>query len=116
MKNKYLPFLPERVKRNQVIKLLSHKNSSSVSIFSLKQALNHGLILKKVHSVTSFRQEAWLKTYIDMNTHLRTKTTNEFEKDFYKLCNNSVYGKTMENVRKHRDITLVKSDQKKEKY
>ena len=70
-KHKYLPFLPEKVKRNKVIKLtceITDKNNYSVSIFALKQALNHGLILKKVHSVISFRQESWLKPYIDMNT------------------------------------------------
>ena len=61
VKNKYLPFLPKKVKRNKVIKLtceITDKNNYSVSIFALKQALNHGLILKKVHSVISFRQEA----------------------------------------------------------
>ena len=115
-KHKYLSFLPEKVKRNKVTKLpceITDKNNYSVSIFALKQALNHGLILKKVHSVISFRQEAWLKPYTDMNTQLRTKATNEFEKHFYKLCNNSVHGKTMENVRKHRDIRLVKNDKKR---
>ena len=114
-KHKYLPFLPEKVKRNKVIKLtceITDKNNYSVSIFALKQALNHGLILKKVHSVISFRQKAWLKPYIDINTQLRTKAANEFEKDFYKLCNNIVYGKTMEHVRKHRDIRLVKTNKK----
>ena len=115
-KHKYLPFLPEKIKRNKVIKLtcqITDKNNYSVSIFALKQALNHGLILKKVHSVISFRQEAWLKPYIDMNTQLRAKAANEFGKDFYKLCNSSVYGKTMEHVRKHRDIRLVKTNKKK---
>ena len=78
-KHKYLPFLPEKVKRNKVIKLtceITDKNNYSVSIFALKQALNHGLILKKVHSVISFRQEAWLKPYIDMNTQLRKHLMN----------------------------------------
>ena len=78
-----------------------------IHIRTFKQALNHGLILKSVHKVVQFNQESWLKPYIDMNTKLRKEATNEFEKDFFKLMNNSVYVKTMGNVRKHRNIKVV---------
>ena len=113
-----LPFLPERMIINNTIKLVCNLNDKKdyiVHINVLKQALDHGLKLRKVHRVIEFDQEAWLKEYIDVNTELRKKATNDFEKDFFKLMNNAVFGKTMENVRKHRDIKLVKTDKKRNK-
>ena len=102
-------------KTQKLARNLRDKKKYVVHISILKQALNHRLKLKKVHSVIEFNQEAWLKKYIDMNTELRKKASNDFEKDFFKLMNNAVFGKTMENVRKHRDIKLVKTDYKRNK-
>ena len=111
-----IPFSPERMKIDKCKKLVSNlynKEKYFVHIRSLKQGLSHGLILKKVHRVIQFNQEAWLKPYIDMNTELKRKAKNDFEKDFFKLMNNAVFGKTMENVRKHRDMKLVKTDRRR---
>ena len=116
--HKDLPFLPETKKIRKVKKLIcsiEDKEKYVIHIRTLKQALNNGLMLKRVHRAIQFNQEAWLKPYIDMNTNLRKKAKNDFEKDFFKLMNNSVFGKTMENVRKHRDIKLVTTEEKRNK-
>ena len=108
-----LPFLPERMEINKCKKLvcnLYNKKKYVANINTLKQALNNGIKFKKFHRVIEFNQEAWLKPYIDMNTELRKLAKNDFEKDLFKLMNNSVFGKTMENIRKHRDIKLVTTD------
>ena len=111
--HKDLPFLTKIEKINRCKKLVcstKDKEKYAVHIRALKQALNHGLKLKKVHRVIQFIQKEWLKPYIDMNTKLRKEAKNDFEKDFFKLMNNSVFGKTMENVRNYRDIKLVTTD------
>ena len=66
-----------------------------------------------MHSAIQFNQNAWLKPYIDMNTELRKEAKNDFEKDFFKLMNSSVFWNIMENVRKHRDTNLVTTDKRR---
>ena len=82
-----LPFLPERMEINKCKKLVCNLYNNKkyvVHINSLKQALNRGLKLRKIHRIIEFNQEAWLKPYIDMNTELRKLAKNDFEKDLFK--------------------------------
>ena len=105
-----LPFMCGRMKINGVEKLvpnLYEKNNYVIHIRVLDQALKHGLILERIHQSIEFNQSAWMKPYINFNIQLRTQEKNDFEKDFFKLMNNSVFGKTMENIRKHRNIRLI---------
>ena len=105
-----LPFLPENIKIGNVKKLVPHFNNRKnyiVHFVALKQALNYGLKPTKINRILKFSQSTWFKPYIEHNTRLRTLATSDFEKDLYKLYNNSVYGKTMENIRKRTNIKLV---------
>jgi hypothetical protein len=111
--NEY-PFCPERKMVNKVEKLipnLQSKKNYVIHYAALKQCLKHGLKLTKIHRGITFKESDKLKTYIDKNTKLRAAAQNDFEKDFFKLMNNSVFGKTMENIRNRVDIKLVSSEE-----
>ena len=105
------PLCPERVECDKGVKKLipnlRHKNNYVVHYKTLMQYLNLGMELKKIHRGIKFIECDFLKPYIDKNTNLRTKAKNNFEKDFFKLMNNSVFGKTMENIRNRVNVKLV---------
>ena len=110
------PFCPERVKcKNGVEKLIPNLNDKTKYIIHYKnliQCLRAGMKLKKIHRGIKFVESEWMKPYIDKNTNLRAMAKNNFEKDFFKLMNNSVFGKTMENIRNRVDVKLVNTKEK----
>ena len=105
------PLCPERVECDKGVKKLipnlRNKNNYVVHYKTLMQYLNLGMELKKIHRGIKFIESDFMKSYIDKNTNLRTQAKNNFEKDFFKLMNNSVFGKTMENIRNRVNVKLV---------
>ena len=107
-----LPFCPENIVTPgcKIPKLIAHLNSKkkyTIHLKTLQQCISNGMVLSKVHRVMKFNQSNWLEKYISLNTDFRKKAKNKFEKDFFKLMNNSVYGKTMENVEKRKSVKIV---------
>ena len=109
------PLAPEKLKVNGVEKLISHFKTHKNYVIhyrNLRQCLEMGLKITKVHRGISFNQSPWMEPYIKKNTELRKKAVNSFEKDFFKLMNNSVFGKTIENIRKRQNIILLDNREK----
>ena len=98
-------------KCNKLLLTLQDKNNYVVHYRNLQFYLKQGMKLKRVHRVLEFEQECWMEPYIRMNTEFRKKAKSDFEKNFYKLMNNSVFGKTMENLRNRVDIKIVRSNE-----
>ena len=113
------PLCPERVKcKNGVEKLipnLRNKTKYPIHYKNLIQCLKLGMKLKKIHKGIKFIESDWMRPYIEMNTNLRAKAKNNFEKDFFKLMNDSVFGKTMENIRNRVNVKLVNTEEKLKK-
>ena len=129
-KTKHFPFAPENktvskndfgpymksimpknyVSRKKLICDWTDKRNYLIHYRMLKYYIRHGMKIKEVHKVISFKQSKWLEKYIVFNTQKRNQAVNDFGKDFYKLLNNAFYGKTMENVRNRGKIEIIKTD------
>ena len=113
------PLAPEHLVLDGVEKLVPNfrkKVKYVVHHEVLKTYLKHGLKISKIHGGISFYESPWMKPYMEKNTKLRMQSKNNFESDFFKLMNNSVFGKTIENIRNRVDIKLVTTPKQAEKY
>ena len=129
-KTKFFPFCPENktvsiddfspymksimsenyVSHKKLICDWTDKKNYLIHYRMLKFYVRHGMKIKKVHNVISFKQSKWLEKYIDFNKQKRNQAVNDFEKDFNKILNNAFYGKTMENVRNRCKIEIIEKD------
>ena len=104
------PFLPERMKIGnfeEIVANLCDKEENIIHIRNLKQALNHGLVLKKVHRIIKFNEKTWLKTCIVTNIKPRKNAKNDFEKYFFKVKNNAVFGENYGKCGKSVEISSL---------
>ena len=107
------------IKVDDVMKLIPNLRSNTNYVLyyrNLQLYLSLGMKLTKIHKLFKFKQSDWMKKYIDFNIQKRTNAAKGFEKDFFKLTINSVYGKTMENLRKRINIRLVNNEKDVLKY
>jgi hypothetical protein len=91
----------------KLVTSLGPREKYVVHVRNLKLYTDLGMKLTKIHRAVTLNQSKWLSDYIAYNTKMRSVSKNTFEKNFFKLMNNSIYGKTMENVRKRVDVKLV---------
>ena len=103
-------------KVKKLVPNLMNKNSYVIHYRNLQQCLELGMKLKKIHRILKFKQKDWMKPYIDFNTQKRKEATNEADKNLFKLLNNAVYGKTMENMREIIKIGITTNEKDFLKY
>ena len=113
IRRKYDP--PRQSHNIKLVPTLMPKKKYVLHYLTLAYYLQNGMKLTKIHRIIRFRQSQWLQPYIQKNSNLRAQATNEFEKDFFKLMNNAIYGKACENQKNRTDIRLLNNDNKVQK-
>lgn len=101
-------YIPDNSKYHKLIVSLLDRQNYVIHYTLLIQCLNLGMKLTRIHRILKFKQSHWLKEYVDLNTSMRVKAKTTFERDLYKNMVNVIYGKSIQDIRKHRNIKLVR--------